>query len=144
MRTGVLATSEATRRLHAAAAKLTVRPQCAACHFTTPSDPFGFLTAAELEHLRGQNRSDPSSMSTHYAFQAIDHHQTIAGLHARSSKEINLFRQSDPSAKKLLATNQKLVQAQRCFRLKLDLRELEAAQKELMKAYLARSENKSS
>lgn len=33
MRTGVLATSEATRRLHTAAAKLQVRPQCAACHF---------------------------------------------------------------------------------------------------------------
>ena len=67
---------------------------------------------------------------------SMDHHQT--------KKEINLFRQSDPSAKRLLATNQyimKLLQAQRCFRLKL--RELEAAQKELMKAYLARSENKS-
>ena len=73
---------------------------------------------------------------------SIDHHRTIAGLHARSSKEINLYRQSDPSAKELLATNQKLLQAERCVRLKL--RELEAAQKELMKAYLARSENKSS
>ena len=43
MRTGVLAHTEKTRRLHTAAAKLTVAPKCAACRFgkqlarTTPS-----------------------------------------------------------------------------------------------------------
>ena len=69
---------------------------------------------------------------------STDQHKTIAGLHARSSKEINLYRLSDPSAKKLLATKQKLLQAQRSIRRKSC--ELEAAQRELksMKAELAR------
>ena len=38
--------------------------------YTTPTDPLALLTAAELEHLRGHNRAEPSSMSTQYAFQA--------------------------------------------------------------------------
>ena len=46
--------------------------------YATPTDPLALLTAAELEHLRGHNRAEPSSMSTQYAFQAAS--STVGGV----------------------------------------------------------------